>query len=150
MEFLECVLEWFQVSFSEKKFKEWWSSQMNRKPLAYDPCPEDFARWGYAEANRNADDAEANGKIIGYDLAVAELKARDAKLREVLETESWDSLKLETRQSFHTFLTNENVDGIDDLRDCFFWWEAVEGEGLVWRVKFALALLLLVEEAKTK
>ena len=89
MEFLECVLEWFQVSFPEKKFKEWWSSQMNRKPLAYDPCPEDFARWGYAEANRNADDAEANGKIIGYDLAVAELKARDAKLREILEDTAW-------------------------------------------------------------
>ena len=57
---------------------------MNRKPLAYDPCPEDFARWGYAEANRNADDAEANGKIIGYDLAVAELKARDAQIHELL------------------------------------------------------------------
>ena len=85
MEFLECVLEWFQVSFPEKKFKEWWSSQMNRKPLAYDPCPEDFARWGYAEANRNADDAEANGKVIGYDLAVAELKARDAKLLDEIE-----------------------------------------------------------------
>ena len=77
------------MSFSEKKFKEWWSSQMNRKPLAYDPCPEDFARWGYAEANRNADDAEANGKVIGYDLAVAELKARDAKLREILEDTAW-------------------------------------------------------------
>ena len=82
---------------------------MNRKPLAYDPCPEDFARWGYAEgvkverivsqeelqsaadiafkdgfANGNAE-GEANGKVIGYDLAVAELKARDAKLVKLLD-----------------------------------------------------------------
>jgi len=35
---------------------------------------------GFAAANRNADDAEANGKIIGYDLAVTELKARDANI----------------------------------------------------------------------
>jgi len=70
-----------RVSFSEKKFNEWINERVNFFDKMYG-LPADLeraARWGYEEANRNADDAEANGKIIGYDLAVAELKARDAQ-----------------------------------------------------------------------
>ena len=75
-----------RVSFSEKKFNEWINERVNFFDKMYG-LPADLeraARWGYEEANRNADDAEANGKIIGYDLAVAELKARDAQRHKIL------------------------------------------------------------------
>ena len=85
-----------RVSFSEKKFNEEFEARILKRfpslKSAIAAYPDRYrlelraARWGYSEANRNADDAEANGKIIGYDLAVAELKARDAQLREIVQS----------------------------------------------------------------
>ena len=111
-----------RVSFSEKKFKEWFTKA--RQDFGNNSEITESARWGFDEATRErnavmdiaienslrigSENAEmnfkhrlkeatdtafkdgfrngsaegtANGKIMGYDLAVAERKARDAKLR---------------------------------------------------------------------
>jgi hypothetical protein len=73
------------VSFSVKKFKEWYADLAKNSSYtarSYEWTTNskyliEAARWGYSEAERSAENAynegEANGKIIGYDLAVAEM-----------------------------------------------------------------------------
>lgn len=85
------------MSFPEKKFKEWAKKERNEGRLIFGG-QEDAARWGYSECDKELTPVLeglmtatktnfVQGKKEGYEQAENERKARDAKLRELLERE---------------------------------------------------------------